>query len=190
MATREQIRTAFYDHIEQAVGSGTTSELVPADNISEEEPESDEDYPSIQHSDDYRKLSLNDGSSAPTDLIRDSNGNVTAEVYEKYHEASFGLSIRDYNESRRENIYETVRSYFEKYEDRPWDEADIQPDIFDVSVGDSNSEDDTDASPTVRGDRLIIRLQFTREQERDVVATTTVNTAVDADNDGTTDETY
>lgn len=178
MATRRQIREAFYSNLETAVGSGTTNELVPADQIGQDEPESDEEHPAIVHQDDYRKVPLNDGSSAPTELIRDSNGEVVKEVYSSYHEASFGVGIIDHDEQRKEDIYEAVRSYFEKYEKRPWPASDIQTDCRYVKVLDATSDDDTDAVPTVRGDRLIIRLGFSRKHERDVDPTQTVNRTV------------
>lgn len=190
MATRRDIREAFYSHLETAVGAGTASELVTANNIGEEQPESEEDYPAIVHRDDWRKIYINDGSSAPTELIRDSNGNVTTEVYETFHEGSFGVGMLDPDESHREDVYEAVRSYFEKYEERPWDESNIQADVEWVNVLDADSRDDPDAMPTIRGDRLIIRLGFSRAHTRDVDPMTTVSTDVDADNDGTTDETY
>lgn len=173
MATRRQIREAFYSHLETAVNG-----LVPPENIGQEEPESDVDYPAVVHRDDYRKVPLNDGSSAPTELVRNDAGEVEKEVYSSYHEASFGVAIRDHDEQRKEGIYEAIRSYFEKYEKRPWPESDIQSDCEWVNVRESNSEDNTDSSPTVRGDRLIIRLGFSRKHEHNVDPTRSVNRSV------------
>lgn len=157
MATRKQVRTEFYNHLELAADG-----LVPADNITEEEPEGEEDHPAVVHNDDYRKVPINDASSGPTEMRYDNNGDLTEVVYSTFHEASFGVAIIDHDESRKESIYEAIRSYFEKYEKRPWDESEIQADVHDVSVLDSTSEDDSDATPNVRGDRLIIRLGFER----------------------------
>lgn len=173
MATRRQIREAFYSHLETAANG-----LVPAENIGQDEPESEEDHPAIVHRDDYRKVPLNDGSSAPSELVRNQDDEVVQEVYESYHEASFGVGIIDHDEQRKEDIYEAVRSYFEKYEQTPWPASDIQTDCEWVNVLDANSEDDTDASPTVRGDRLIIRLGFSRDHVRDVDPTRSVNRTV------------
>lgn len=187
MATRKAIRQAFYSEVETAA-----SGHVPATNIGHEEPTSEEDFPAIVHRDDYRKIPINEASSAPTAIKRDASGNATDEVYETLHEASFALTFLDEeaNEVAREDAYEAVRSHFEKFEHRPWPVSDIQTDVEWVDVLDATSDDDADAAPTVRGDVLIIRLGFTRDHDRPVDATTTVTHAVDADDDGTTDETY
>jgi len=184
MATRRDIREAFYSHLES-----TVSGLVPADNIGQDEPETEEDFPAIVHNDDYRKVPLNDGSSGPTDIIYDNNGEVAELIYSSYHEASFGVAIFDTDEQRKEDIYEAVRSYFEKFEERPWPVSDIQADAEWIDVLDSTSQDDTDASPHVRGDRLIIRLGFARTHSfSDFSNIHQVDHLVDGGDDGTTDE--
>ncbi|WP_226041172.1 hypothetical protein [Natrinema sp. DC36] len=163
MATRRNIRTAFYDGLEVA-----SNGLVDPDNIGEEEPNEEEDYPAIIHSDDHRKVRMNEGSGAPSDLVRDSNGDVIQEIYTNVHEGSFGVMIQGMDENLREDVYEAVHSYFEKYEHPAWDETDIHTDVKWVKVLDSNSEDNTDGSPTVRGDNLIIRIGYTKEHVKDV----------------------
>lgn len=173
MATRKDIREAFYSHLETAVDG-----LVDPLNIGQEEPDSEEDHPAIVHNDDYRKVPLNDGSSAPTELIRNDSGEVIEEVYESYHEASFGVAIFDHDEQRKENIYEALRSYFEKFEERPWPSSTIQSDCEWVEVLNASSTDDTSANPTVRGDRLIIRLGFARQHGHEVEPTRSVNRTV------------
>lgn len=170
MATRKQIREAFYSHLETAV-----SGYVEPSNIGEEEPETEEEHPSLVHNDDYRKIEMNQASGAPSDVLYDSNGNATTEIYKSVHEGSFGVVIEDHDEQRKESIYEALRSYFEKYEFQGWDASTVQSDIEGIRVLDANSEDDTDSSPTVRGDRIIIRIQFVREHQKDVDATTSVN---------------
>lgn len=174
MASRRDIRQAFYDALETAA-----SGFVPADNIKQIRPETTEDLPAIVHRDDYTKIPINDGSSAPTELVRDDAGNVTQEVFETLHEASFGVTFIDSDEGRREDTYEAVRKYFERYQHAAWDSSSLHADVQWVEVLNSTSEDDTDVTPTNRGDRLIIRLGFTREHEHDVTATSTVNRTVD-----------
>lgn len=185
MVTRKQIRENFYSELE-----ASTNGVVPSSNISEDEPETDEDYPAIVHNDDYRKIPINQGSAGLEELVRDSNGDAIREVSITFHEASFGLSIRDTDEQRREGIYEDVRRYFEKFEQPQWDASTIHSDISEIWVLDSNSDDDTDSTPNVRGDRLIIRLKFTRRYERDVDSIDTVTSNIDADGDGSEDEVY
>lgn len=185
MATRKDIRQAFYNHLEIA-----SSGLVPADNISEEEPDSDENLPAIVHGDDYRKIPLNMGSGGPTHIVYDQYGDATEEVYHSVREASFGVVPLDTDESRREDIYEAVCSYFEKYEEPAWDASDIHSDVKWVRVLDANSTDQTNSTPLVRGDRLIIRLTFVRDHRKAVDAVDQMNLSVDVEDDGTVEETY
>lgn len=187
MATRKQIRSAFYSELETAASS-----WVPADNISEESPNKPESYPAIRHRDRYRKVPINQASDAPTAVQRDASGDATAESYDTLHEAQFEVGISDSDESRREDIYEAVRSHFEKHDTSPktWPPSNIQADVEWVRVTDSNSDDDTDRMPLVRGDRLTISLVFKRRKNNTDSAIQTVDTAVDADNDGTDDVTY
>lgn len=170
MATRQDIREAFYSHLETAANPH-----VPADDISQEYPDDEENYPSIVHNDDYRKVPLNQASGAPSDIEYDSNGDAISEVYDKVREASFGVAILDYDEQRKENTYESIVDYFEKFEEPAWDASTIHSDINQIRVLDANSEDNHDSTPTTRGDRLIIRLEFTREHVKDVDPTTSVN---------------
>lgn len=170
MATRRDIREAFYARLESAANPH-----VPAENITQESPGSKEELPTIVHNDDYRKIPINQGSGAPSEIEYDSNGDATAEVYETLHEASFGLGFIDHDEQRKEDSYEAVRSYFEKFETVGWDVESIHSDAEIIRVLDSHSEDDEDASPTIRGDRLIVRIQFTREHVKDIDPTTSVN---------------
>jgi len=159
MATRRDIREGFYSHLEAA-----SDGIVPPENIGEIQPNDSEGYPAITHADDWRKIPMNDGTNAPVGLERDENDDITGQIYQKVHEGSFGVSIKHTDESERETIYEMVRSYFEKYEDKPWDETEIHEDVEWVNVLNATSDDDTDSRPVVRGDRLIIRIGFTRNK--------------------------
>lgn len=170
MATRREIREAFQTHLKQS----TTL----TDNVGQEQPESEEELPALVYRGSYRKIALNGASGAPSDVNTDSNGNVTQEIYETVHEASFGVGVFDVDEQRREDIYEDVRSYFEKYELPAWDVSTIQGDINTIRVLDSDPEDDPDRTPSQRGDRLIIRLQYTRQHIKDVDHVSTVDQSI------------
>lgn len=185
MATREQIRQAFYSALETAA-----SGLVNPINIGQEYPESDEEYPSIVHDDSYRKVPMNQGSAAPSGQQRDGNGDATAQDFTSVHEAQFSVLVASDDESEKESVYEAVRDYFEKYEHPAWDASDIQSDVKWVRVLDSNSEDDQDRQPIARGDRLDIRLTFIRVKSKSGTAIQNGSIDVDADNDGTGDETF
>lgn len=185
MASRRQIREAFYSELENAV----STHLDPGD-ISQEQPEKPEDLPSLVHDDNYRKVPMNDGSAAPTRVARDSNGDATTEFYGTMHEAVFSCKVESSDEQLKEDIYEDLRRYFEKFEHPAWDASSIQSDVAWVRVLDSNSEDDTDHEPIARGDRIEIRLTFEREIGNDGTAIQSVDSSVDADNDGATDATF
>lgn len=185
MATRRAIREAFYTNLENAVAA----HLDP-DDINQEQGEQPEDLPSLVHNDDYRKVPMNQGSAAPTEVKRDSNGDATAELYGTMHEAVFSCKVESDDEQIKEDIYEDLRQYFEKYEHPAWDASDIQSDVAWVRVVDSTSEDDPDHEPISRGDRLEIRLTFQRDIENTGTAIQSVDSEVDADNDGTIDAVF
>lgn len=185
MATRREIREAFYSDLEVAV-----SNHLDPDDINQEQGEQPEDLPSLVHKDDYRKVPMNQGSAAPTRVRRDTNDDAEAELYGTMHEAVFSCKVESDDEQIKEDIYEALRTYFEKYEHPAWDASDIQSDVAWVRVVDSTSEDDVDHEPIARGDRLEIRLTFQREIENTGTAIQSVDSEVDADNDGTTEFTF
>lgn len=183
MATRRQVREAFYGELETAV-----SGLVPPSNIGQDDPDSDEDLPNIVHSDSYRKVPMNRGA-APVKVTEGTDGEEEY-TYVSMMQARFTVSVYSDDESEKEDIYEALRQYFEAYTHPVKDASSIQSDVHRVEVQDSNSDDLTDRDPVARGDRLAINLGFQRFYTQDVDPTTEVNQSVDADNDGTTDNTY
>lgn len=151
MATRRDVRVAFYDHLETA-----TSGLLDPENISNEYPDDESDLPSIVHADAYRPVLMNRGAAPKEEL---DNGDIR---YTKPMEATFSLLILSQDENEKEDIYEAVRSYFEKYEFPAYDESDIQEDVHDVDTAESNSEDYEDREPPAHGDRLVVNLGYER----------------------------
>lgn len=197
MATRRQIREAFYAELEAAVPSSGNSGHVPAGDIGQEMPESDEDLPTIVHNDRYRPIPMNRASDAPTRVETDQSGNVTNEVYGEMQEAVFDVLLIFLDEDAKEDCYEAVRSYFEKFEASAstWDPTTIHSGVERVTVGEVGSEDDPDAEPKRFGDRLRINLEFQREfffpdEGSSGDSIQQVDHEVDADNDGTTDATF
>jgi hypothetical protein len=189
MATRRQIREAFYSELETAA-----TPHISADRITQESPNSAEELPTIVHNDAYREDIYHTGSG-PTNVTTDANGNVDSITYKKMMEAVFGLLIQDPDEQAKETLYEAVRSHFERYETPLVDESTIQSDIHDISVTSSISEDQDDREPRVRGDRLQIMVGYKRDRVTltrgtDFESIADVEHLIDADNDGTVDETY
>lgn len=185
MATRRQIREAFYSELETAV-----SAHLGADDVMMEQNEQEEVLPRVVHDDNYRKVPMNQGSAAPTRVARDGNGDATEEFFTTMHEAVFSVLVVSDDEQVKEDIYEDLRTYFEKFEHPAWDASSIQSDVAWVRVVDSNSEDDVDHEPIGRGDRLEIGLTFQRDLGKTDTAIQSVQHNVDADNDGNTDATF
>jgi hypothetical protein len=191
MATRRDVREAFYDELDTAAQS-----LVPSDNITQEEPNSLEDLPTIVHNDDYRPMPMNN-RSAPTRVERDANGFIESVSFTKTMQARFTLSIQASDEQVKENIYEQVRTYFEDYTYSAShfpDPSSIQTDVYNVDVEESNSDDATDREPPARVDILLVSLGYERvrtlERGTDFEAIESVDHLVDVGDDGTVEETY
>ena len=180
MATRRTVREAVYGEFETAVDG-----LVPADNITQEQPDSTEDLPTVVHNDAYREVPMNNGRG-PTG-VQATNGRVQVHEHSKPMEAQFTVLIMSENESVKEDIYEALRTHFEQYETPIVDESDIQPDVFGVEVTDVNSQDNEEREPIARGDSLTINVRFERIYERDVDPTDSVVHTIGGD--GMTDET-
>lgn len=182
MATRREIRSAFYDALESA-----TDGLLPADSITEESPDNVEDLPTVVHSDNYRPVPMNT-NSAPVDT-RDE-GTSTVLIYSALEQARFDVTVVSVDEDEKEDIYQAIVDYFEPFEYPIKDESTLQADVSDVTTGDVNSNDQTDRDPIARGDTLRIDVQFEKFYEVEHDDVSTVNHAVDADTDGTTDNDY
>ena len=180
MATRRQIRESFYSELETAA-----SGLVTASAIGQEYPNEDEDLPAIVHRDNYRDVPMNTKTGI-ADTTEDSDG-VQEEIYSQLMEARFSLLVVSDDEQEKEDIYETVRTYFEEYEYPVKDASSLHADVNTVRVNDANSEDSEERDPPARGDRLAVNVQFERFYVRDVTPATEVEHNVDADNDGTDD---
>lgn len=190
MASRRDVREAFYAELDTAADT-----LVPSDNIGQEEPNSREDLPAIVHNDNYRSVPMHN-MSAPKDVDRDNSGAVTAVYFSRTMQARFLLTILSENEQTKEDIYEAVRGYFEDYiysASHFPDPSEIQSDVHDVDVTDSDSQDFTERDPPMRGDVLQVTLGYERIKKIDSSEFENIEKVihnVDADNNGTTDETY
>lgn len=180
MATRKQVREAFYADLETAA-----SGLVPADHISQERPNTEEDLPAIVHNDNYRPVPMNTKSSI-VGTQEDSTGTI-AEVYVELIQAQFSVLVMSDDEQEKEDIYEAVRTHFAEYQYPVKDESTLQSDVHRVEVQDASSEDTEDRDPPARGDRLTINVGFERFFTKDTTPVEEVQQNIDADNDGTDD---
>lgn len=185
MATRRDVREAFYSELESA-----TSSHLSASDIGQEFPNSEEDLPKIVHNDNYRDAQARwNSKSAPVGV--DSNADGTYDVkFVEMMQAVFDVLIISDDEQEKEDIYEAVRSHFGKFEHPKWSPSTIQEDIHDVNVGDSNSQDSQGRDPVARGDEIKIQLGFKRYYVQTVEDISQIDQTVDFDNDGTADKTY
>jgi hypothetical protein len=183
MATRRDIREAFYADLEVAVDG-----LVAAENIGQEYPNEDEAMPAVVHRDNYRDVPMNTKTGI-VDTVEDADG-VQEEIYSSLREARFSLLVVSDDEQEKENIYESLVGYFEDYEYPVKDASSLHTDVNTIRVTDSNSEDTENRDPPARGDRLSVNVQFQRFRNRDVTPAEEVTLNQDADNDGTDDNTY
>jgi hypothetical protein len=188
MATRRQVREAFYSELETAA----SPHLSPGD-IRQEDPNAAELLPTIVHNDAYRPNPMHTGS-APVSVTTDASGNIDSITFGRVMEAVFGLLIRAEDEQTKENIYESVRSHFEKYTYPIKEESSIQTDVHSVSVGESVSDDNEERSPRSRGDRLQVSLGYERLETlvrgTDFESVSDIEHRNDAGTDGTIEEIY
>lgn len=199
MATRGDIRDAFTSELKAVSGtynvtdaSGTVVDTVTLDggNIGLREPEGDETLPGIVYHENYTRLRFNDVGASPDMIVYNPDGTVKEEVWREYIEAQFVIDVRASSESEKEPLYEALRSRFGQYQFTPWDETSLHDDVNEVLVEDATSVDTGNTEDAIRGDRLEVRIRFYRNYAFSTDNITGVNTAVDADDDGTVDYTY
>lgn len=181
MATRRQIREAFYAELATAASEYTVS-------IGQDEPNSEEELPAIRHNDLYRELRINRGN-APTRVTRDSDGDQEY-IYSSQMEAQFTLTVISDDEQEKEDLYEDVRSHFEAYTHPIKDASDLQTDVYRIEVTDAESVDMTDRQPRARGDALEVNVFFERLYTQDVTPTTEVDGSLAAGVDTTREYIY
>lgn len=178
MATRRDVREAFYGELESAA-----SAHLSAGDIGQEYPNSEEDLPAIVHNDNYRDAQARwNSTSAPVDVT--ANGDGTYDVkYALMKQAHFTVLIVSDDEQEKEDIYEDVSAYFEKFEHPRWDPSSIQTDVHDVDVTSTNSQDSQSRDPPARGDVLTIKLGYKKFTAITVDDISEVNAAFDVDDD-------
>lgn len=155
MATRKDIREAFYTELETALDG-----LVPAGRITGQYPEREEMLPAVVHTDDYRPIPMN-FDTAPAKVENTGDGTVK-EYYSILMQAQFGLSIVSTGETEKEPIYEALRSHFEDYNFPHTDVESIHGDVENVDVLESTSIDDEGETPTIHGDDLTVQVDYER----------------------------
>jgi len=180
MATRRQVRTAFYSELEDAVDG-----LVDPTNVTLDGPDNEEQLPAVTHGYQVRDAPLN-RETAP---IRTSSANgETTYTYVKNIQIQFSVTVQANDAQVEEDIYEAVRTYFEKYDTPIADVSTIQSDVHDIDITDATTNNDTERGPPLRADRIDIQLTYQRFYEDTGDDLTEVEARFDQDNDGQVDE--
>lgn len=178
MATRRNVREAFYGELESAASSH-----LAASDIGQEYPNSGEDLPAIVHNDNYRDAQARwNARGAPVEVV--DNGDGTFDVkYVSMKQAMFQVLIISDDEQEKEDIYEDVSAYFEKFDYPRWDASSIQTDVHDVSVEGPDSQDTQNRDPPARGDLLTITLGYKKFISYTVEDISKVTAEFDVDGD-------
>ena len=184
MVQQNELRFTIYDEIEKVV-----SGLVSSDNITDEMPHKPEDLPAVTHTYDVSELDWNRNSAAPighrTEIVGYGEGGyglllygggeaVTDEIYVQLHRATFDITVSATDKATESNIHRTLKNYFQKYEKYGWDEADIDPDIFNIEVAESAEVNVPDRSPKIVAHRFELTVDFERFEDRPVDAIETI----------------
>lgn len=200
MADRETIRDAFYDHLQTEAagtydvtasdGSVLHTVTLDAEHVSLYNPEDEETHPQIVYDDSYRQVTYNGVGAGPNSKTYNQDGSVADERWHEYREAQFTIDVRGADELDVEPIYEAVHRAFQKFRYGPWNLSDLHSDISSIEVRSTLTSDVPEADQIIRGDQVEVVLVFKREFILTEDNIDTVDHGVDADNDGTSDDSY
>jgi hypothetical protein len=170
---RRQVREGVYAELADAT-------TIPENNIRNENPAAIEQLPAIAHRFATRNVPMNIATS-PSDVVTDSNGDVTAYVYKTVKDLVFSFTSVAETESKRETIYDNIIQRFTEYVKPIRDVADIHSSVTSVFVDDVTPFVDTNRDPRSRGDSVTVRIRFTESVTRDVTAVQSVDTVLASD---------
>lgn len=181
MATRAEVKRAFYDTLTDAVvdthtvdyGTTTDTVTVEADDVRLLDVDVDEEPLGVFYTDSYLPLNYNGVGDAPWFIEYDDDDNVERLEWHEYMEAQFTVYVRAPDEASVEPLYESVRTHFHRYffDNDMWDPRDIHSDVTYVDVADGLPADSPSVDRTIRGDQLLITLHFRRRYAVDVADT-------------------
>lgn len=172
MATRRDIIDAFYDTLETgAVGTytvefddGSTETLgITAGEVDLYSPEYSEMVPGVFYSNQAdRHVEFNGVGNGPDKVGLNTDGTVDYVQWTEYVESLFYVYVRAQTPAHMDPVYESVHREFGKYTRGRWNEADIHPDIIDVSVDDVIPASSLDQEDAIWGSQLEITILFKR----------------------------
>lgn len=196
---RSTIRDAFYDELVSAAATthsttdennNTVSTTLDASDVLILSPSAFEDTPCVVYDDSHSRLDINGVGSGPNTTTY-SNGTVDFETWKEPIRSAFRVTVRSESELLKEPIYEAVRRAFGVYDSGPKSSRSFHEAAFDISVRDSNTADTVGVEDPIRGDEILVEVDWHRDYELDEDNIETVETEADADTDsGTTGETF
>lgn len=191
MATRGDIRDAFYDDISSVVGTydeldasgavvGTVE--VADDDIRLRDPGDTETVPEVVYYENYVPIEYNGVGHGPDYVKRDANGDVIEAHFRGYEEAQFNVFVRASNEARKEPIYETLRTAFGKYDDGYLTASDFHSDVTEIEIGNTDDADTGNTESPIRGDQFTVSVIFYRNYVLDVDTIQQINLDIEGEN--------
>jgi len=165
MAEQYKIRFDIYDEFETVLDG-----VVDSLNITDTMPSKPEELPAVVHSYSVSELDMNRNMAAPTKTERDDSGNATGRQHTQLHRGSFEITVAAETKQNESTVHRSLKNYFQKYTKLGWDAEDINPDIFNINVTDSNEVNIPDRFPTVYAHQFTLEVDFKRFETEDVDA--------------------
>jgi len=165
MAEQYKIRFDIYDEFETVLDG-----VVDSLNITDTMPSKPEELPAVVHSYSVSELDMNRNMAAPTKTQRDASGNATGRQHTQLHRGSFEITVAAETKENESTVHRTLKNHFQKYTKLGWDAEDINPDIFNINVTDSNEVNIPDRFPTVYAHQFTLEVDFKRLEIEDVDA--------------------
>lgn len=157
MATRKTIKETFLSDLEAASGS-----LVDNENVVLTDPNKVEDYPSIV----YEAFDQPNpyGGASTHNATDDANMDSGPHKFYEYIGIRFDVYVLADTESEKAEIYEALRSHFNRY--NMWETPrDFHGDCKEFEMVDGGDADDVASTDSVRGDRITFELVYKRVQK-------------------------
>jgi hypothetical protein len=174
MASRRQIKDAFYDALVNAAATThtvtyedqTTEDVtVPESRVTRLNPDFTEELPAVAYDSTYITDTYNGVGAAPDNIEYDDNGVIQREEYREYVTGQFNVYVAAYSEVVKEPIYEAIRREFGQYDTSATRTSDFHTDVHKITVTDTSSADAPSEEVAIRGDQLSISVSFYRNYD-------------------------
>lgn len=179
MASRQDLKETLYDQL-----LTLTSQWMTSEDVRYKDPHLETNKPPVVTYEEFEyPVWYNRGSDDSADgEIRDSNGNLTHEVYGDTNGLRFDIGVYGINEPQKEPIYQAIYTYFKKF--HRWKATEeFHHDVFKIRLTGTKDGDKKGADGTLRGDRISVKMEYVNYLEREVDEIKTVNSNLDTDDD-------